>query len=351
MARLHKGGFISEDFYWDIGTPDRGRDGHNARDAAKRYNDHRHPPRALETSADVQTWLTEPTQSSRHPDRTTEIGGILEDDANTPMRQAGDTATHEGLVWVYGPDGKLVPLGVGAGCYIDTDGVFHREVKYDVIQLVGPTEVSALDTTVFMPGGRQIQPLGERVGAYTLDPARYATARCAPFMYVRLTCSLVPTFEASEHPDYAELIQKFPHRASILLMQLTSAEEQEGLYVTSGQPEPLAFYTPEGTINESGAHVLEVTQAGGANISVADSAPLALNLDSRFFLQIFSSVHEYTQAEVDAIDPTADLEAVRACSACVLDILSITLEIEGLLGVSPFIDDGGTRYTRANGDV
>lgn len=343
MPRKHSGGFIAEEFYWDIGTADRGRDGMNARDAAKRYNDHKHPPIIVEGQAEMRAWLNESQQSSYVPNRDDAIiGGVVEDDASKSMRSIGDLALYEGLLWVYGPGG-LVPLGVGSGCYVDNAGNFQQEVSYDVISLVGPTEVGSTDAPA-VRGDTLIETLGERVGAYTLDPSRYATARSAPYMYARLTCSLVPSREAVSHPDYARIIQTFPHRASIRLMQL-DAQDQGGVYVTTGLPVPMTFYDADGATSITDLSKIEVSQAGGANISVADSAPLALNLDNRFFLQVFASVHEYTDAEVSELAPAEDPDIVRLCSACTLDILSVTLEIEGVLGRSPFIDGQGTRYT------
>lgn len=343
MPRKHSGGFIAEESYWDIGTADRGRDGMSARDAAKRYNDHKHPPIIIEGQPEMLAWLTESQQSSYVPNRDDAIvGGVVEDDATKSMRSIGDLAMYEGLLWVYGPGG-LVPLGVGAGCYVDSSGNFQQEISYDVISLVGPTEVTATDVPA-VRGGTLIETLGERVGAYTLDPSRYATARSAPYMYARLTCSLVPALEAVSHPDYESVIETFPHRASVRLMQL-SAQEQDGVYVTSGLPIPMTFYGTDGSQAVGDLSKIEVSQAGGANISVADSAPFALNLDTRFFMQVFASVHEYTDAEVAELSPGQDADVVRACSACTLDILSVTLEIEGVLGVSPFIDGQGTRYT------
>ena len=57
--RNHSGGFINADFIWDIGTPERGRDGMTARDAAKRYNDHRHSAAVFNTPEDFKSWRTE----------------------------------------------------------------------------------------------------------------------------------------------------------------------------------------------------------------------------------------------------------------------------------------------------
>ena len=59
MPRNHSGGFIEQGFYWNIGEGPRGRDGMDAREAAQRYNDHRHPAVDLSTAAEVEAWITE----------------------------------------------------------------------------------------------------------------------------------------------------------------------------------------------------------------------------------------------------------------------------------------------------
>lgn len=339
MARMHGGGFIPEDFYWDIGTPERGRDGMNARDAAKRYNDHRHTPITLETDAEVKAWLTETQQRSFTNSRA---GGIITDNAAGSMRAVGDTATHQGLLWVYGPNRDLIPLGVGAGCYIDANGVFHREVKYDVIQMVSGQEVSATDEPVSRPGGDAVDALGDRVGSYTLDASRYATARSAPAMYFRVTGSLIPTREALNHPDYSTLIQQFPHRATVKFRRLPTTIEGNTFF-TSGIPESLEVYGDNSTLIQESQ--VSFSQPGGGQVTVADSRDLALDLDELTFLQAYASVHHYTDDEISTTNPVADMDAVRVCSSCTLDLMSVTLEIEGLLGISPFINEQGTRYT------
>ena len=121
--RKHSGGFISESFYWDIGDDDRGREGMNAREAARRYNDHRHPALVAEDANEASLWMNEVQQASYYTagqePRDTQ-GGIIEDDPTSLLRSVGDLMFYRGLVWMYGGvDLGPIPLGVGAGCDIN----------------------------------------------------------------------------------------------------------------------------------------------------------------------------------------------------------------------------------------
>ena len=346
MSRKHSGGFISADVYWDIGTAERGRDGMNAREAAQRYNDHKHPPIEIEDDAEMLAWLNETQQASRPENSgSSERGGIIEDDASQNMRRAGDIASYNGLLWLYSPSGELVPLGVGTGCYVDASGQFVREIQYSSVQLATPTEVSTNDVPLVRPSGETLPVLGERVGSYTLDPSRFAMARAAPAMMIRATASLVPTIAATDHPDYETLIETFPHRATIRYRKLSATDLSGGRFSTEGFPEPLDFYSGV-EIDPTVVSQVEISQPGTGQITVADTSALALNLDTLVFIEVYATVHVYTDDEVTSLDPTANADDVRTCTECVLDLMSITLEVEAALGLSPFINDAGTRYTR-----
>ena len=148
--RKHDGGFIGHDFYWDIGDEERGRDGMNAREAAKRYNDHRHPALVVEDENEASIWINETQQASFYTSPADGIrntqGGIIEDDVGSNLRKVGDLMFYKGLVWMYGGiDLGPIPLGIGHGSDINTTtGQFTRGMDYRSIQLATSTLVEHL---------------------------------------------------------------------------------------------------------------------------------------------------------------------------------------------------------------
>jgi hypothetical protein len=117
--RNHSGGFINEEHIWDIGSPTRGRDGDNARDAAKKYNDHRHSAILFTDAVDFAYWISESQQPVLvGPDGTVE-GGIITNNPNAVIRKHGDLAYFQGILWMYDGQG-VVPVGRG-GVSFDTE--------------------------------------------------------------------------------------------------------------------------------------------------------------------------------------------------------------------------------------
>lgn len=100
MARKHDGGFISVDNYWNIGTPDRGQDGDTAREAAKKYNDHRHNAIVIDSAQSMLAWVEEKQLSSFHPDNPHNQGGVIDNDLASSIRRPGDIALYNDLLWM-----------------------------------------------------------------------------------------------------------------------------------------------------------------------------------------------------------------------------------------------------------
>ena len=348
--RKHSGGFIAESFYWDIGDEDRGRDGINARDAAKRYNDHRHPALNAEDANEAVLWMNEVQQASYHTSggaqRETQ-GGIIEDDPTVSLREIGDLMYYRGLVWIYGGvDLGAIPLGVGPSCDINRQtGEFTRGVDYKSIQIATSTIVEHTDEHIQGFG----RPIGERVCAYTLIPKNFSSSRTRPYMFIRITASI------NDSPGFdGQIVEAFPLRARIMIMTQSALElpGSAGSFV-GGMLQYAPMYDPAN--DQPSADVEELATVNlrhylQGQITVVDSNPLALDLDlERYFFQINADVHVYTQDEVDqynnANNTNYTLQEVLDATRCELNIFSITLESEAYVGLSPFIDDQGLRYT------
>lgn len=348
--RKHSGGFIAESFYWDIGDEERGQDGMNAREAARRYNDHRHPALSAEDANEAALWMNEVQQASYHTaegaQRATQ-GGIIDDDAGSSLREVGDLMYYRGLVWMYGGvELGAIPLGVGASCDINRQtGQFTRGVEYQSIQIATSTLVEHTDEPIQGFG----VPIGERVCAYTLIPKNFSSSRTRPYMFIRVTASINAT------PNFiGQIVEAFPLRARVMIMTQDANEIQgsPGSFV-GGFLRYAPVYDPandQSVDNVEELGTIYLRHRLQSQISVVDSNPLALDLDlARYFFQINADVHVYTQDEVDqynnANNTNYTLQEVREATQCELNIFSITLESEAYVGLSPFINDQGLRYT------
>lgn len=348
--RKHAGGFIEHDFYWDIGDNARGSDGMNAREAAKRYNDHRHPALTAEDANEASIWANETQQASFF---TTvdgirdEQGGIIEDDVVSNLRQVGDLMFYRGLVWMYGGvDLGPVPLGVGHGCHVNTTtGAFTRGMDYRSIQLATSTIVEHTDE----PAPGLPSPLGERVCAYTLIPKNFASSRTRPYIFIRTTLSLTPIGP----PALRNILDAFPYRgrALVLVQQVNEVQGAPGSFI-GGLLSYAPMYNPanQQSVNDEDIATVHFIQPDPSMISVVDSNPLALDLDlARYFIQVNVDTHVYTQAEVTAYNnannTNHDFADVLAATACTANVFSITLESESYLGLPPFINGNNLRYT------
>ncbi len=122
---MHNGGFISVENYWNIGSPDRGQDGDTARDAAKKYNDHRHSAANIINEASMIAWIEEKELASYHPNNPSNIGGIIEDNTNLSIRKSGDIASYGGVMWMF--DGNNVIALGNPGVFLGADGQVVRK--------------------------------------------------------------------------------------------------------------------------------------------------------------------------------------------------------------------------------
>lgn len=123
--REHSGGYINQAAYWDIGTEAaRGRDGDTRREAAKKYNDHKHPAALIQTADDLVAWANEPQLSSGM--------GYLQDNAAQLARNAGDMALFGGRLYASDGLGGVFPVsGLGGAVSVTQQG--NAVVQPDVL--------------------------------------------------------------------------------------------------------------------------------------------------------------------------------------------------------------------------
>lgn len=301
MSRKSSGGFVELESTWDIGSGPRGRDGITARDAAKRYNDHRHPALEIATQGDWLNWLTEEEQPLINEDGL--AIGVLDDVPDNPqlLRKPGDLAKYAGLLWAWLSPGNAVPLGVGTGCYVDAAGVFVRESQRFTDLIMPLTTQARVD--IPPPAA----PL--RVGSAYVDLGKYVNARARAELKLQAAIEVVRNFVNIDNAEDAEITLRFYRRDF----------DENGLLIEELKPVPVY---QGGNANEDNPLELSFAYAFGAGeLSAAisqTSASLALPL-----VPTFLEVHIYGP------DNLADVTA---------HILSVTLEVDQKLGLSPQIN-------------
>ena len=133
MPRLHSGGFINPEFYFNIGTePARGRDGDTARVAAKKYNDHRHSPYAAPSPSALRNWINEFIAESEEP-LSSNPGGFIEAAAGY-IRLPGDTAELNSIIYAVTSQGiKPVTSGFGPHISLPADATQDPDIIEDYV--------------------------------------------------------------------------------------------------------------------------------------------------------------------------------------------------------------------------
>lgn len=348
MARTHSGGFVERDFYWNIGQADRGRDGMNAREAAQRYNDHRHPAIELTTPQEVVAWINETESASNFVDGDAIQGGTITSSTDT-IRKPGDMMRYQGIVWVYVSNAEVYPVGVGEGCHIDVNGNFHREARYASIPLV-----SARVSDVTDEQGQGVDPSnlrGEQVTGFLIEPYKYTASRARPYMYIRVAARLTPSDATVDetNADVQAILDLFPRKARVMIFTRDVADlaNEDGVYDISGGLVPMPVYSDQGAVlNDDSSSTIGLQQSRDDRLSVVSSNPLALELsaDAEYYMLINVDTHVYTDAEVAGTAYTA--AQVNNVTRCSLEIESLTLEVESYLGLAPYIDNNSSvRYT------
>jgi hypothetical protein len=141
MARQHGRGYIREGDYWVIGTEDgRGRDGYTAREAAQRYNDHRHPAHVVSNDPQgVTAWLNETRDVSQITRNSVTYPGGYEQAGNVLAREPGDVVFYGGTPFMFG-EGALTGVSGFGGAFQDSGFVADALT----ISCATPTPVLAL---------------------------------------------------------------------------------------------------------------------------------------------------------------------------------------------------------------
>ena len=303
MSRRSSGGFIEESNTWDIGSGPRGRDGINARAAARRYNDHRHPAIEIGTEGDWLAWLGEKEQPLFNG--SGEPIGVLEEtpepeDAEL-LRKPGDFAKYAGLLWVWLSPGNAVPLGVGAGCFVNDAGMFVRESQR-FTDLIMPLTIQA--HADIPPSDAPL-----RVGSAYVDLRKYVNARARAELKLQASIEVVRNFENQNNAQDAEITLRFYRRDFA----------ENGLLVEELKDVPIYQGGNAQEDNQLELSFSYAFEAGSLSAAVSQtSAALALPLVPTFF-----EVHIYGQ------DGLPDVTA---------HILSVTLEVDQKLGLSPQIN-------------
>ena len=131
MSRNHNGGFIDQEMYWNIGSEEeRGRDGDTAREAAKKFNDHRHSAFVAQTAGDLNAWLVESQIAS---EVNNVQGGYLVTDGSINVRRPGDLATLNGHMFMAtNSSGSYIRLGGGFGGGLRDDTYVSDQISIPI---------------------------------------------------------------------------------------------------------------------------------------------------------------------------------------------------------------------------
>lgn len=176
MARPHGRGYIRETDYWHIGTEDaRGRDGYTAREAAQRYNDHRHPAFTTDQLADVVNWRSAALDTSVYSQGSVTLPGGYETTAPTLARQPGDVVFYKGRPFITNGTELFGISGFGGSFSADPVPAFTRDVlAYPVAQIAQTVALPVADAVVnFMRTNL----------SFYIDPANLRVQSADPIAY------------------------------------------------------------------------------------------------------------------------------------------------------------------------
>lgn len=183
--RTHSGGFINEEHIWDIGSPTRGRDGDNARDASKKYNDHRHSAILFTDGISFAEWITERESPVLVGPNNSVEGGIITNNPAALIRRHGDLAYFGGILWMFDGSG-VVPVGKnGVSFDINT-----KQIVY------------SLSSVEFAFNSYQILSLGQSVenassqrliGTVVIDYSQFSEIGCSYEVTLDIVGSINPS--------------------------------------------------------------------------------------------------------------------------------------------------------------
>lgn len=193
VNRLHSRGFVDQESYMDIGTENlRGSDGDTARDAAKKFNDHRHSAVNIATVTGMHGFVTE-TKPVQNPMGLASLASS--EDPAPLLRKAGDLVRFNGLLWMFVQENEVVPLGVGPGTYFNIDtqtntGSLVTEAQRSQELICTRTILDGADAAFIE--NNNVTVLGELVGGSEVDMRLHSLKRARPLVRFSVTSAITP---------------------------------------------------------------------------------------------------------------------------------------------------------------
>lgn len=206
--RNHSGGFVNAENIWDIGTPDRGRDGDTARYAAMKYNDHRHNAITLATVSEMNDWINERQDTVLVGPSDNIPGGILVPNSATLIRRAGDLAVFGGVLWMYDGVG-VVPVGKSNVYFHPSDGVVNTSTSVEF-----PFNSYRLISSEATPETALVRTL---VGSVVIDYSKFSIPNTALEVQFDLVASINDAQLITELPTFVEDTSEFQEGGSLSL--------------------------------------------------------------------------------------------------------------------------------------
>jgi hypothetical protein len=297
--RNHSGGFINADFIWDIGTPDRGRDGMTARDAAKRYNDHRHSAAVFSTAEDFNAWITEKSDTVYNSNNI-DMGTIAI--SNFPIRKEGDIASFGGFIWMFDGNG-VIPLGK-TGVAFNSDTLEIEQSK--LINEFNFTNYSYEATTGNSTQGAITEKL---IGTVVIDFSRYDVFGASMEANLELVASIVDTdyniLVNTQMPNFSQNAQEGGDLSLFVLFRLESIGSTNSRFSGAGQTNvftglPLNAYASTG--DEIIEHVVPVLSNTKVKYSLFMSKPSLDDFLQRSNIQLDDTQKESVQEILDKLE-------------------------------------------------
>lgn len=387
--RQHNSGFIPQETYWSIGTEERrGHDGDNAREAAKKYNDHRHPAGNIGVDGSLMySFLEELVPLTNH------AGIELASDSIGRIRLTGDLVKYKGLIWMYLEDGTAIPLGVGPGCFFQKDsnassGQLVREAMTTQELVCNRVEVQS----TFGIGFRTVP---EQIGGLLLDMGMHSLARAKPLVRLEATGGLIHDNGESDPFFTLKSTQSFEYSgvavgvilAAFLTEYKGKAGEVSFVWDRNGDDTPeiaddlfKEYPLPSAVVGE-GEPPLILSSSVVGGVTTQRSGPIVLDLNRDYVIRVRAKLRTFdTDAEIiamwdefrsvtnlselypelpDSLGPIEEVlqnlggdgndlyEKIRywQASHCSLELLNAKIRIDNFLGLSPDVNTLGVRIS------
>jgi hypothetical protein len=404
MSRNDDYGFIANNSYWEIGTEDaRGRDGDDARVAAKKYNDHRHSAVDIANNEVAFRGFLSENKPAVNPGGLDY--GVVDLVAPDPIRATGDLIKYQNLIWMYDSNGIAIPLGVGAGCYFEPNdagaGKFVREAMTSQELICGRVEVMPEQGVSTSDNGVDVDfnTLAAEVGGVLLDMRMHNLRRARPMVRFECTGTLIheggTVYEALKTQNNVRVHQGKTLGeilAVFLIHSMAKAGEVEFIWDRNGDGldgdgiKEFRFHTDATGTEEVEPLYLNDSTAGAVITQI--SPPILLNLNRRYVIRVRARIRTFrTNSEIinlwnlfktDVAEGVEGLEGVNSLpdltvlfgdadgallnttsdaanvydkirywqsSDCILEILNVKIRIDNFLGLAPAQNESGVPQT------